>query len=173
MSHDVSDAAVADTHGAPLPYQYVVLRAVPRVERGEYVNVGVLLYCQAADLLRCGWRLDPARLIPLDAAVDLDGLADALATVERICVSTATSAAGPSGLPLGQRFGWLAAPRSTVLQPGPMHAGVTHDPDAELARLMTRYVVPPVSDPRLAAAVDRSPIDESRWARSRDITALE
>lgn len=126
-------------------YQYVLLRAVPRVERGECVNVGVLLYCQPADLLRCGWRLDPTRLTALDPALDLDGLGQALATVEQICLGTAPDAPGPCGLPLGQRFGWLAAPRSTILQPGPMHAGVTRDPQAELTNLMTRYVDPPTS----------------------------
>ncbi len=135
-------AAGAPDHAGPaLAYQYVLLRAVPRVERGEFVNVGVLLYCQAADLLRCGWQLDPARLAALDPSVDVDGVADALDMMDRICLGTA--AVGPVNMPLGQRFGWLAAPRSTVLQPGPMHAGITRDAHAELAHLMTRYVAPP------------------------------
>ena len=127
-----------------LAYQYVLLRAVPRVERGERVNVGVLVYCQAAGLLRCAWRIEKSRLLALAADVDLQGLSAALQTVDRICAGIdATSRAatgGPAAQPLGARFGWLAAPRSTILQPGPIHAGVTADPGGEADRLMARFV---------------------------------
>ncbi len=128
----------AGTRTDPIPYQYAVLRAVPRVERDERVNVGVIVYCQAADLLCCRWRLDETRLRTLDPDVDVEGLAAALAMVERIC--TAAEPDGPSTLPLGPRFGWLSAPRSTVLQPGPRHGGVSTDPAGEPARLLARYV---------------------------------
>lgn len=125
-------------------YQYVLLRAVPRVDRGEFVNVGVLLYCQAGDLLECRWDVDPVRLAALDPGADVEALRAALDMVDRICRGAEPS--GPGAMPLGQRFGWLAAPRSTILQPGPMHAGVTSDTRGEVSRLMTRYVAPPVPE---------------------------
>jgi len=119
-----------------LPYQYVVLRCVPRVDREEFVNVGVVLYSQAAQFLSCAWALDEARLSALAPELDLAELRSALDATEAAC--RGLTAAGE--VPLGPRFGWLAAPRSTVLQPGPVHGGVTDDPDAELARLLDMLV---------------------------------
>lgn len=129
--------------GAPVTgrvgFQYVVLRAVPRVDREEFVNVGLVLYCQDRDVLACGSRLDAGRLTALYATVDLAALASALAAVESVCAGGADGG-GAAATSLGQRFGWLAAPRSTVLQPGPIHGGVTADPVAELDHLLNRYV---------------------------------
>lgn len=117
-------------------FEYAVLRAVPRVERGECVNVGVLLYCQAADLLRAVVAVDDARLRALDPEVDVLGVREAAAALERTCAGE-----GPAGATsLGQRFRWLTAPRSTVVQPGPVHSGLTDDPVAELERLVTALV---------------------------------
>ncbi len=120
-------------------YQYVVLRYVPRVEREEFVNVGVVLYCQAADFLAARYRLDVDRLRALDPEVDPDGVRDVLETVARVCRGDSGG-----GLPhldgLGKRFGWICAPRSTVLQPGPVHGGLTTDPAAELDRLLGALV---------------------------------
>ncbi len=122
-----------------LPYQYVVMRCVPRVEREEFVNVGVVLYSQAADLLQATWHVDTDRVRALFPALDVARLCDALAFVEGVCAGDERggSAAAQS---LGQRFGFLKAPRSTVLQPGPVHGGLTADPRAELEHLLKRLV---------------------------------
>lgn len=122
-----------------LPYQYIVLRAVPRVDREEFLNVGVVLFCQAADVLTCDWHVDPARLTAVDPELDLDALRAMLATVGDVCAGRG-AAARPELTRLGARFGWLAAPRSTILQPGPVHGGTTEDPYAEVARLCATLV---------------------------------
>ena len=117
-------------------FEYAVLRAVPRVERGEFVNVGVVLYSQELDFLAAQVRLDERRLLAVDPAADVPAVRAALDAVCRTCEGT-----GPAGrTPLGQRFGWLTAPRSTVLQAGPVHTGMTDDPRAELDRLLDKLV---------------------------------
>ena len=120
-------------------FEYAVLRAVPRVDRGEFVNVGVVLYSQGADFLAARSHIDPARLRALDDAVDLPAVDAALAAVVAMCAGDAS--AGPVGeQPAGERFRWLAAPRSTVVQAGPVHAGITADPARELDRLFDLLV---------------------------------
>jgi hypothetical protein len=120
-------------------FEYAVLRAVPRVDRGEFVNVGVVLYSQATDFLAARSHIDPARLRALDDAVDLPAIDAALAAVAAMCAGAAS--AGPVGeQPPGERFRWLAAPRSTVVQAGPVHAGMTVDPARELDRLFDLLV---------------------------------
>ncbi len=118
-------------------FQYVVLRCVPRVDREEFVNVGVLLYSQEADYLRAQSHLDTARLRALAPELDLDAVRSALAAIETVCRGEDAAAAGTS---LGQRFGWLAAPRSTVVQPGPIHGGLTVDPARQLRHLVAELV---------------------------------
>ena len=121
------------------PYQYVVLRCVPRVDREEFVNVGVVLYCQAAAYLAAAWDVAAGRLTALDPGLDVDQVYAALQFVDDVC--TGNRRAGPlADQPIGTRFGFLIAPRSTVLQPGPVHGGLTGDPAAELARLLDRLV---------------------------------
>lgn len=122
-----------------LAYQYVVLRCVPRVDREEFVNVGVVLYCQATDVLDVAWRVDRERLAAFSAQLDLDQVCDALAFVEGVCAGDERGGAA-SGHPIGQRFGFLKAPKSTVIQPGPVHGGLTEDPRAELDRLRAHLV---------------------------------
>ena len=120
-------------------FQYVVLRCVPRVEREEFVNVGVVVYAQMADFLRAACHVDEDRLRALAPDVDLDALASALDAVESVC--RGDDGAGRAGrVALGARFGFLAAPRSTVVQPSPIHGGVTTDPAAELQRLVSALV---------------------------------
>ncbi|NUO97393.1 MAG: DUF3037 domain-containing protein [Nonomuraea sp.] len=118
-------------------YEYAVIRVVPKVERGELINAGVLLYCQPRDYLCARVELDPARLRVLDPGADVDGVRHALSAYERACGDQP----GPlAAEPLGSRFRWLTAPRSTVVQAGPVHAGLTADPDTELARLFDKLV---------------------------------
>ena len=117
-------------------YQYVVLRCVPRVEREEFVNVGVVLYCQRAEFLDAAVQFDAQRMSALAPGLDVASLAETLEGVRAVC----RGAAGPPLPSLGQRFGWLSAPRSTVVQPGPVHGGVTGDPAAELSRLLSALV---------------------------------
>ncbi|HET7474444.1 MAG TPA: DUF3037 domain-containing protein [Dermatophilaceae bacterium] len=120
-------------------YQYVVLRCVPRVDRDEFVNVGVVLYSQAAEYLDARFRVDPQRLRALAPEVDLESVDRALQTVCAVCRGDRSP--GLPELPrLGMRFGWLSAPRSTVVQPGPVHGGLAADPAAELDRLLARLV---------------------------------
>ncbi len=118
------------------PFEYAVLRAVPSIERAESINIGVLLYCQARDYLAAAVHVDLARLAALPGDCDpaaVEGAADA---VVRACAGE-----GPAGATsLGQRFRWLTSPRSTVVQPGPVHPGLTDDPAASLARLLDRLV---------------------------------
>ena len=117
-------------------FEYAVLRAVPRVERGECVNVGLVLYCQDADFLRTRVHLDVARLRALDAQVDVEGVRGALEALARTCAGE-----GPAGTTsLGQRFRWLTAPRSTLLQTSAVHCGLTRDPAGELSRLFALLV---------------------------------
>ena len=120
-------------------YQYVVLRCVPRPDREEFLNVGVVLHCQAADYLDVVCHVDADRLHALHPGIDVDQVREALSFVELVCRGDerAGEAARQS---LGQRFGFLKAPRSTVLQPGPVHGGVTHDPARQLEHLRERLV---------------------------------
>ena len=122
-----------------LAYQYVVLRCVPRVDREEFVNVGVVLYCQATDFLQVAWSVDADRLRALDPGVDVDHLGEALSFVEGVCVGDKRGGAA-SDKPTGTRFGFLRAPKSTVLQPGPVHGGVTSDPARQLDHLLATLV---------------------------------
>jgi len=118
-----------------MPYQYVVLRCVPRVDREEFVNVGVVAYCQEADFLDAACQVDEDRLRSLWPGFDPDAVRHALAFVEGVCRGDASVGDAAAG-DLGSRFGFLKAPRSTVVQPGPVHGGLTDDPAAELVRLL-------------------------------------
>jgi hypothetical protein len=123
----------------PQAYFYTVLRVVPRVERGECFNAGVVLFSRSLRYLGMRWALDPWKLQALAPEADPD-------FVESQLVAMAAVAAGePNGGPmarldLAERFHWLAAPSSTVIQPSPVHTGVTHDPEATLEHLFTTLV---------------------------------
>jgi hypothetical protein len=122
-----------------LSYEYVALRCVPRVDRDEFINVGVVIHSQAADFLDCAFTLEPGRLRSFSPHLDLRSVEATLKTLCTIC--RGEQAPGRPALEtLGQRFGWIAAPRSTVVQPGPVHGGLTSDPAAELQRLLARLV---------------------------------
>ncbi len=123
-------------------YSYAVLRAVPRVERGEFVNVGVILYCQHLDFLGARVHIDSDRIRALDPHADLEWITRAAQAVAAACGGPVGTNRENTGLVT--RFGMLTAPRSTVVQPSPVHVGLTTDPRASLDRLMTRLVLPPV-----------------------------
>ncbi len=119
---------------AQLGYQYLVLRIVPSAVREEFLNVGVVLYCQKAEFLALAWDVNDDRLRAFAPTLDPEDVRAALRTAEVTCREGRVE--GRPELPgLGRRFGWLAAPRSTVLRAGPTHGGMTSDPAAELDRL--------------------------------------
>lgn len=122
-----------------LAYQYVVLRCVPRPDRGELLNVGVVLHCQSTDFLDVAWHCDRERLSALDPLLDVERLCASLEFVEGVCRGDDRGGEA-ARQPLGQRFGFLKAPRSTVLQPGPVHGGITADPARQLEHLLERFV---------------------------------
>ena len=116
-------------------FEYAVLRVVPRVERGESLNAGILVYCRQRDYLGSRVHLDLDRLRALDPTADAAAISRALQAAADVCA--ADPGAGAAGREtLGSRFRWLTAPRSTVVQPGPVHSGLTADPAAELDRLL-------------------------------------
>jgi len=120
-------------------FEYALMRVVPRIERGEYVNAGVVLLCRQHGFLEARLHLDPGRLRALDPTLDLELLEEQLAHIPRICAGGPP--AGPIGaLPHHERFRWLTAPRSTIIQPSPVHTGLCTDPRATLERIFARSV---------------------------------
>jgi hypothetical protein len=123
-------------------YDYAVIRVVPRVEREEFVNVGIILSCPDANFLEARIELDEGRLRGLDAGLDLDSIRAHLATIPAVCAGGDT--AGPIGrLSPRERFHWLVARRSTSIQTSPVHTGWCTDPAAVLSRLMDTMVRAP------------------------------
>ena len=120
-------------------YDYAVIRVVPRVERGEFVNVGVIVSCPKQGFLEARIELDETRLRALDPAIDLDAVRGHLSSIPKICKGG--PAAGPIGrLPPRERFHWLIAPRSTVIQVSPSHTGRCDDAPGLLEHLMDTMV---------------------------------
>jgi hypothetical protein len=117
------------------PFEYALIRVVPRVERGEAINAGVILYSQRHRYLNCRIRLDENRLRALDPSVDLAAVTTALSALDTECRRAASDGDSP-----GARFRWLTATRSTMVQPGPVHSGLTADPAAELEHLFDTLV---------------------------------
>ena len=120
-------------------FQYAVIRVVPRVERGEYLNAGVVLFCRRRAFLAARTVLDAAALAALAPGCEPDAVRDHLETLER--VAAGDPAGGPiAALERSERFHWLTAPASTVVQPSPVHTGLTAAPEAELEHLFRRLV---------------------------------
>lgn len=116
-------------------FEYALVRVVPRVERGEAINAGVILYSKGHRYLRARIQLDERRLQAIAPQADLPAVRAALSAFGQACTQ------GPlAGRPLGERFRWLTAPRSTIVQPGPVHSGLTADPEAELTHLFDTLV---------------------------------
>ena len=120
-------------------FDWAVIRVVPRVEREEFVNAGVVLYAPTLDWLGCRLELDRARVRALAPDADLDEIEAHLDALRRVC------AGAPDGGPVArlsrsERFHWLTAPRSTVLQVSPVHGGLCEDPTRALDDLFQRHV---------------------------------
>jgi hypothetical protein len=121
-------------------FEYAVIRVVPRVEREEFLNIGVILYCKKHQFLKTRYHLDEARLQAFYTGLDLDELKEHLCSFERIC--RGDKAAGPIGkLDVASRFRWLTATRSTVLQTSKVHPGMSDDAEVTLNRLFDQLVL--------------------------------
>jgi hypothetical protein len=125
-------------------FDYAVVRVVPRVEREEFLNAGVILFCRTRGFLEARIELDTQRLLAFAPDVDLAELREHLDTVPLICRG------GPEAGPLGsltqaERFHWLVAPRSTIVQPSPVHTGLTSNPAAALEHLVATMVRLPLT----------------------------
>jgi hypothetical protein len=128
-------------HGLLL-YDYAILRVVPRVEREEFVNVGVILSCPGKKFLQTGVELNKERLLALDRSLDLDLVSTQLAIYPLIC--TGGEDAGPIGtLTQRERFNWLVSPKSTIIQTSPVHTGWCQDPALMLEHLLNTMVRTP------------------------------
>jgi hypothetical protein len=120
-------------------YDYAVVRVVPRVERGEFVNAGIILSCDVERILLASIDLDEKALLAIDARVDLDLVRSVLKSISAICAGG--EAAGDLGrMSARERFHWLVAPRSTIVQASPVHTGQSSDPAAALEHMMRTMV---------------------------------
>jgi hypothetical protein len=119
-------------------FEYAVIRVVPRVDRGEFLNAGIVLWCRAREHLAARTVLDADRVRALAPDLDVPALARHLDAFEAVCAGRSGAAAQEAK---GARFRWLVAPRSTVLQTSPVHCGLTADPEAELERLTGTLVL--------------------------------
>ena len=123
-------------------FDYAIVRVVPRVERGEFVNAGAMLFCRTRRFLGAEMALHSGRLLVLDPEVDVVEVERQLALIEEIC--RGDDAGGPlAALPIYERFHWLTAPRSTVIQTSAVHSGLCRDPRATLSHLVDAMVVTP------------------------------
>jgi hypothetical protein len=120
-------------------FEYAVIRVIPRVEREEFLNVGVILYCSAQDFLQTAFELNDDRLSAFASDLKVSEIEGHLLAFKQICEGGPK--AGTIGqLPLGERFRWLTAPRSTVVQTSPVHTGLCSDARETLADLLTKLV---------------------------------
>lgn len=124
---------------ADYTYDYAIIRVVPRIDRGERINVGVILSCADAEFLDARIEVDEAVLRAVDPSIDLAAVRTQLEVIPAVCRGGA--AAGPIGeLPARGRFRWLVSPRSTIIQPSAVHTGRTSDPARCLEHLLARVV---------------------------------
>jgi hypothetical protein len=121
-------------------FEYAIVRVVPRVEREEFINAGVVLFCRTRRFLDARIALDTRRLAALAPDLDVASIQAELDHIPLVCAGGA--AAGPIGLlPQAERFRWLVAPRSTIVQPSPVHCGLCDDPRVELDQLVETMVM--------------------------------
>ena len=127
-------------------YDYAIIRVVPKVEREEFLNVGVVVSCPDRGFLEARIELDEQRLTAVDPTLDVETIRAHLATIPIVC--TGGEPAGPIGqLSQRERFHWLVAPRSTIIQTSPAHSGCCKDPAAVLEHLLDTMVRPPRAGP--------------------------
>jgi hypothetical protein len=120
-------------------FEYAVIRVVPRVEREEFLNVGVILYCPGRKFLKIMYDLNQERLLAFYNELNIEEINQRLIAFDHVCAGNGDS--GPIGkLPLASRFRWLTATRSTIIQSSPVHSGLCTDPDDTLTRLCTQLV---------------------------------
>lgn len=122
-----------------VPYEYALVRVVPHVEREEFVNAGVLVFCESQNVLRACIALDEARLVALHPRVDLGLVRSHLSSYESVCRGE-DDAAPMRSLSHRERFRWLTAPRNTILQTSPAHAGLTEDLDRLIEHVVASMV---------------------------------
>jgi hypothetical protein len=120
-------------------FEYAVIRLVPCVEREEFLNVGVIVYCQAQEFLQTAFELKEERLRPFASDLNVSEVKEHLLAFERICEG-GPEARAIGKLPTGERFRWLTAPRSTVVQTSPVHTGLCLDARETLMRLLANLV---------------------------------
>jgi hypothetical protein len=126
----------------PRPFAYTILRLVPRIDRGECLNVGVVVFCRQHHFLAARFELDASRLRALSPDLDIADVGPHLDAIEAVLRGDRT--AGPlAALDQSDRFGWVAARSSTVIQASEVHIGITDDPAATLERLFARLVASP------------------------------
>lgn len=135
-------------------FEYAVIRVVPLVERGECINVGVVLFCRARRYLNARFEVDRSRLKAFAPQLDLEAIEEQLRLIPPICAGGPS--AGPIGLlPQAERFRWLVAPRSTIVQPSPVHCGLCAEPRAALDHLLLNMVSPvPAAGKRIGYGSD-------------------
>jgi hypothetical protein len=124
---------------ARTPFAYALLRVVPRAERGERVNVGVVLYCRQDDFLDMRTKVDEARLAALDPRLDPEPVRERLEALRSVVCGEPAGGALAALAP-SERFGWIVAPASTIIQASEVHTGLTDDPAATLQRLFETLV---------------------------------
>ncbi len=146
MASECSEGAQTSGRSGRATYDYAIIRVVPRVERGEFVNVGAIVSCPGRRFLKACVEIEEPRLRALDPALDMETVRAHLESIVRICAGG--KGAGPIGrLTQRERFHWLVAPRSTLIQTSPVHTGRCEDPAALLERLMDVMVRPPRPEP--------------------------
>ncbi|HEX4691004.1 MAG TPA: DUF3037 domain-containing protein [Solirubrobacteraceae bacterium] len=122
------------------PFQYALVRVVPRVERGESLNAGVVLFCRPRRYLAARTWLDEAALAVLSPGCDPAEVQPHLRVVEAVAAGDRDAGGAVAALPQSERFHWLTAPASTIVQPSPVHTGLTDDPAAQLDHLFATLV---------------------------------
>jgi hypothetical protein len=123
-------------------FEYAVIRVVPHVEREEFINVGVILYCKDLKYLNAIWKLDESLVRMVAPTIDLNEVHENLCAFD-IIIKGGPQAGSIGQLEIGERFRWLTATRSTILQPSSVHPGYTSDPEKTLERLFSKLVERP------------------------------
>lgn len=123
-----------------LLYEYAVIRIVPRVERGEYINAGVILYCRDAGYLNMKYEVNEKKILTIDSNADIEKIRSMFTAFDKVCCGNENSGTIGSMNP-AERFRWLTAKRSTIIQVSQVHPGLCKDPALELEKLYLHFVL--------------------------------